>query len=175
MANFEDRLLVELQQHHPDPTRAVARDRSGAFRTGAAAALLAACALVLPAALGGEQAAPAAYAMTVGTDGSVTFTLLELRDLDSATRALRKAGVPAVVRAASTSCTDTSTGERAPDALLEWPVGGDARSVRIHPAAMPPGRVLGLTAISGKSEPVVKVLLYDAPGPSCFPLGKPAK
>ncbi|MEJ3653328.1 hypothetical protein WEH80_10115 [Actinomycetes bacterium KLBMP 9759] len=166
MPTFEDRLLVELHNHRPAPRRAVPVAASVA-----AAAVLAAGALALPGLLG----AGAAYAMTTEPDGSITFTLKELRDLDAATSALNDAGVPAVVRAASADCDDTTTGERAPSDLLEWPVGGDAGSVRIHPAAMPDGHVLGLTAFDGKAGPVVKVLLYDAPGPPCFPLGKPGQ
>ncbi|WP_232667725.1 hypothetical protein [Pseudonocardia sp. TRM90224] len=169
MSTFEDRLLVELHNHRPAPRRRTIPVAASV----SAVAVLAAGAIALPGLLG----TGAAYAMTTEPDGSITFTLKELRDLDAATSALNEAGVPAVVRAARADCEDTTVGARAPSDLLEWPVGGDEGSVRIHPSAMPDGHVLGLTAFepksTGKAGPVVKVLLYDAPGPPCFPLGKP--
>lgn len=173
MPTFEDRLLVELLRHRTEiaaaaPAVAARPGRRRPLVLGAAA-LVAAAGLTLP----GLFADPA-FAISTEPDGSVRFTLMELRDLDAATRALNDAGVPAVVREASADCTDTTPGERAPAAVIEWPVEGDEDTVRIHPASMPARQVLGLTALRGKfGDPVVKVLIYDAPGPSCFGLGKP--
>lgn len=162
MASFEDRLLTALHEHTPvAPRRRVAP----LLVAGVAAAAAVLGAVAVPALVGGTPA----YAMTTNADGSITFTLRELRDLDSATAALVGAGVPAIVRPPTPGCTDTTGGERAPSNLVEWPVEGNTGSIRIHPSAMPAGHVLGLTALPGKNAPTVKVLLYDAPGPSCFP------
>jgi hypothetical protein len=171
MATFEDKLLIELHNHVGAPqTTPAERPRRSRIIIGRAIAAVGAIGVLTVAGLIGNGAA--AYAVDTDPDGSITFTLLELRDLDGATRALNDAGVPAVVLAASTTCTETALGAKAPGDLIEWPVNGNAASVRIHPKALPAGQVLGLTALSGKSAPVVKVLLYNAPGPSCLSVGK---
>lgn len=173
MATFEDKLLVELHNHVGTPQPAAAeRPRLSRTAVGRAIAAVAAVAALTVAGLIGNGAA--AYAVDTDSDGSITFTLLELRDLDGATKALNDAGVPALVREASTTCTDTASGAKAPSNLIEWPANGNTASVRIHPKAMPAGKVLGLTALSSKRAPVVKVLLYDAPVHRACPWGSPA-
>jgi hypothetical protein len=117
--DFEERLLHELRavvaaRPAPGPAPASAPARRRARRrlvlagAGGVAALLAAVAIF---AGGGDT--ESAYAVTPRADGSVTVKISRLSDAAGLQRALRDAGVPAVVRyGASTDCPPPATGAR---------------------------------------------------------------
>jgi hypothetical protein len=108
---FEERLLTELRAHvarNADahtPARAPRRARRRiALRPrpiAAAGALLAAAAVAVVLASGGDGADPA-YAVTPQSDGSVTVSVTSLDDAAGLQAALRDAGVNAVVRTVPT-------------------------------------------------------------------------
>jgi hypothetical protein len=101
---FEDRLLTQLRAHverNAAPGPAPAPRRRALWRPApiaAAGGLLAAAAVAVVLATGGDGADPA-YAVTPQTDGSVTVSVGSLDDAAGLEQALRDAGVSAVVRA----------------------------------------------------------------------------
>jgi hypothetical protein len=121
--NFEERLLHELREvvaerpapsAAPAPTSVVAptrarqrpRRRLVVAAAGGVAAVLAAVAI-----FAGSGGTESAYAVTPRADGSVTVKISRLSDAAGLQRALRDAGVPAVVRyGASTDCPAPATG-----------------------------------------------------------------
>jgi hypothetical protein len=117
--NFEERLLQQLRQvvaERPAPTRAVAsaptppRTRRRRFvLAGAGGVAAVAAAVAIIASSGGVT--ESAYAVTPRADGSVTVKISSLSDADGLQRALRAAGVPAVVRySGATDCPAPAVG-----------------------------------------------------------------
>src|SRR5512132_3410525 len=114
---FEERLLHELRavvaaRPAPGPAPASAPARQRARRrlvlagAGGVAAVLAAVAI-----FAGGGGTESAYAVTPRADGSVTVKISRLSDAAGLQRALRDAGVPAVVGyGASTHCPPPATG-----------------------------------------------------------------
>jgi hypothetical protein len=117
--DFEERLLHELREvvaarpaPSPAPASASAPARHRARRrfvvagAGAIAAVLAAVAI-----FAGGGGTESAYAVTPRADGSVTVKISSLSDAAGLQRALRNAGVPAVVRyGAGADCPPPATG-----------------------------------------------------------------
>ena len=105
---FEDRLLGELRmvvaERASDAGRPSGRPRGHLARGGRRFALAGAAAVVVVlVGMSGllvhyGDGAPPAYAVTRNMDGSVTVEVRSLRDAAGLQRALRAAGIPAVVR-----------------------------------------------------------------------------
>lgn len=162
MASFEQALLDQLKEYRSPARRRT--HRTAVTVTAAALVFAAGIPVVL------ARTASPAYAVERAPDGTVTFTMTELRDYEGATAALRDAGVRAVVLPVRSpaDCPDGQPeASKAPASLLEWD-SATSNSVRIHPSAMPRDSVLGVTGFSVQEQPVVKVLLYPAPGPTCI-------
>jgi hypothetical protein len=115
--DFEERLLHELREvvaarpaPSPAPASAPARHR-GRRRVGVAGAGGVAAVLAAVAILAGGGGSESAYAVTARADGSVTVKISSLSDAAGLQRALRNAGVPAVVRyGAGADCPPPATG-----------------------------------------------------------------
>ncbi|HMJ35262.1 MAG TPA: hypothetical protein VK501_15235 [Baekduia sp.] len=143
--HFEERLLQQLRQvvtERPAPTRAVAaptpprthRRRFVLAGAGGVAAVAATVAVI--ASSGGVT--ESAYAVTPRADGSVTVKISSLSDADGLQRALRAAGVPAVVRYdAATTCPAPAAGDER-GTVEQHTTTGDASGPSLDSAGVEP-------------------------------------
>jgi hypothetical protein len=168
-----------LEQQQPSPARQTRRRWRLAL---AGAGLAAVTAVVLS--LAPLKSTPA-YAITRNADGSVTFVINDVRDTEGASRALREAGVRAVVlpRQQAGACPAAERGtrhERGYGILRpvydtykhrnENPQAG-TNSLVIRPETIPAGAVLVIgvsSRIPWPGELVTRVDLYQEPGPTCY-------
>ena len=147
-------------------------------RRGPLAALGLALAAALAALVIGllPRRGPSAYAVVTNPDGTVTVTIRELEGVEPANERLAQLGVP--VRVAPVT-------ERLPDDARQLPrrscrptrpgrstspnAGPAGFSVRIDPAAIPPGDTVLLTAREVRPGFVaLRALLIEGPPPSCW-------
>jgi len=145
---FRDRLPGELtelipQTAEPTPSRP-RRHRRLILAAAAATATALGAALVLDT-LGGPNGSTSAWAVEPGKDGEVLVSLHEIDDPSRLQRDLRAAGVPAVVRPISATCTHWTT-QSQPEKSgvlrenVERPNG--EHFWRINPRALKPGQFL---------------------------------
>ena len=171
--------------------------------TGAGLTAAAAAAAVLLA--GGTGAAPtrhpaaAGHAGTVVTtawtvrqaaDGTVTIEFRQFADLPRLQRVLRHDGINAIARPLKLACS-YSHADDAPKAVQQAVLSGPDRTVSpvpasqqafvIHPAAMPPGSALFLTASFTRDRSVsfteigYPMVLNSDKVPACLPVSWPGR
>jgi hypothetical protein len=111
MSVYEDELWNMLARGHGAATaRAGARPgarrqvRARVLATATLSVILAAVAIVVFGATGRD---PAAYAVTVNHDGTVTLTINEILGIDGANRKLAALGLPVLVASARKDCRET--------------------------------------------------------------------
>jgi hypothetical protein len=208
--SFRDRLLRDLTELIPpdaEPPRSFApaeppraRGRRRLMLVTAATAAAAVGAAMLTTVLGGPTGSTPAWAIQRGQDGNVLVTVHEVDDPARLQEDLRAAGVPAVVRAGSPSCTVWSVPSQPEIAdvlrddviLADVPAEGvqpDPGSPqtkgdhfwRIDPQALKPGHVLAF--LITRSEPGTApdgrimvestgyhIIVAATDNPSCAPL-----
>jgi hypothetical protein len=198
--HFEERLLHELREvvaQRPAaspasaPRRHRARGRYVLAGAGGLAAVLAAVMLFG----GGSGGAAAAYAVTPRADGRVTVQISSLSDAAGLQRALREAGVPAVVRygtgagcpatpgitsreAGTVQRHDAAGGGPSLDSAGAPPVGAkmtvnvrtgaDGTTFTIDGDAVPSGDKLYITA-SGGTMQSLGIYIGKQPSGACVP------
>ncbi len=194
LARKEQVMTAFHEQHDPEPQTTSAqpattwpRRRRYLAMAGASAALAATVA-VLPSLF--TATATPAYALTANEDGSVTFVINDITDTKGATRALRKAGVRAVVlpgQPAGTCPAGTKGTEENSDFLtlvktftFGTPSGAGGTSLVIRPDNIPDSTVLVITAVPpapttwrSTAKLFMSAGLYREPAPTCAELPTP--
>lgn len=176
MSRFEDQLLADLmRQHGPAlddvPPPAPSSSRRPLWLTAGGLGIAAVSALVIGSAVGG---APAAYAVTEKSDGTVTLSLTDLTGVDGANEELARRGIRAAAVRVQPGCPSiwsfpTAPGIPAdPKDLYPGPAAGARNSYSFIAEGIPKDATMILAAQQGERG-VVKysASVIAGPVPDC--------
>jgi hypothetical protein len=191
MNRFEDRLLAQLQDvvaARPAPG-VVAPRRPRRARLALAGAGLATATAVFAIVATSGDVTPSAYAVEPRGDGSVSVEISSLRDAAGLQRALRAAGVPAVVdygagcttpgdaAGASTTTRRDDAGGKGLDSSGPAPgpgattgsvrISDDGVAFEIDPGTLKPGEQVFITTSTGEMSSVAMAIGKDKPALPC--------
>lgn len=184
MSNFEDQLFADLMREHGDELTAAHRP-AVARRGPARPVLLAAGAIGLAGAVGLginaiDKGSPA-YAVTRGSDGTITVSLRDISGVDGANAELRKLGVPAMAVPMSRTCTTPVIPDQRP--LGAAPITSSARSgnsgtgnsgsVTFSAGSIPEGDTMVLAALTSDRQVSLAATIVRGPAPACVPMPDP--
>jgi hypothetical protein len=175
MSSFEDQLFADLMREHGGELATTHRPAVARWGTGrrvlvAAGSVGLAGAVVLGANTIG--AGSPAYAVTRGSDGTITVSLRDISGVKGANEQLRKLGVPAVAVPMSRDCD----AQVVPDdrARGQGPVTassgiGGSGSVNFDAGSIPAGDTMVLAAQASDQQVSLATTVVRGPAPACVP------
>jgi len=175
MSKFEDQLFADLMHEHGAELAAVRRPavaRWGAARQVSVAAGAVGLAGAVALGVGTIGTGTAAYAVTRGSDGTITVSLRDVSGVDGANAELRKLGVHAVAVPMTRHCT----AQVIPDerARGHSPVTGSAGvggsgSVTFSADSIPAGDTMVLAAQVSDQQVSLAATVVRGAAPECVP------
>ncbi|GAA0720494.1 hypothetical protein Drose_06775 [Dactylosporangium roseum] len=181
----KEQVITAFHKHSADLPKTV-RSHRRRHLTLAAAGLVIAAAIGVPSLIGSRS--NPAYALTPNADGTVTFVINDVSDPEGATRALRRAGIRAIVLPAHQpgTCPADQRGTHLRPYTTgvaqmfrddkEHPELG-ANSIIIRPDHIGTGEVLVISVIrvgpAGDERTHVIRDVFREPGPTCYEPGQP--